>query len=214
MLALRCLPLPPRHRHCPPTLRCHTVYATLLVHAKEPRMLHAMLLTLAMAVSAPIDPATLPNRPVPTLDLNRYAGQWHEIAHLPMFFQRKCLGAVTARYTPMPDGTIHIHNACRTSRGTQTVDGVAKIVDGQNAAFKVRFAPAWLSWLPRAWADYWVIEVSPDYQWAVVGSPSRKYLWILARRPDMQRTLFEDIKQRARHRGYAVENLVLMAPVN
>jgi apolipoprotein D and lipocalin family protein len=182
--------------------------------AKEPRMLHVMLLTLAMAVSTPINSPTLPNRPVPTLDLDRYAGEWHEIAHLPMYFQRKCVGAVIARYTPRADGTIHIHNACETSSGRQTVDGVAKIEDDQPAVFKVRFAPAWLSWLPRAWADYWVIEVSPDYQWAVIGSPSRKYLWILSRRPDMQRALFESIKHHARQRGYAVEKLVLMAPLN
>jgi apolipoprotein D and lipocalin family protein len=177
-------------------------------------MLHVMLLTLAMAVSTPINSPTLPNRPVPTLDLDRYAGEWHEIAHLPMYFQRKCVGAVIARYTPRADGTIHIHNACETSSGRQTVDGVAKIEDDQPAVFKVRFAPAWLSWLPRAWADYWVIEVSPDYQWAVIGSPSRKYLWILSRRPDMQRALFESIKHHARQRGYAVEKLVLMAPLN
>jgi apolipoprotein D and lipocalin family protein len=177
-------------------------------------MLHVMLMTLMMAASTPITPPTLPNQPVRTLDLDRYAGQWHEIAHLPMFFQRKCLGAVTATYTPMPDGTIHVHNACQTADGRQTVEGVAKIEDGQPAAFKVRFAPAWLSWLPRAWADYWVIEVDPDYQWAVVGSPNHKYLWILARRPDMRRALFEDIRHRARQRGYAVEDLLLMAPVN
>lgn len=173
-------------------------------------MLHAMLMTLMMAAA----PATLVNQPVRSLDLNRYAGQWHEIAHLPMFFQRKCVGAVTATYTPMPDGTVHVHNACHTRDGRQTVDGVARITPGQPAALKVRFAPAWLGWLPRAWADYWVIEVDPDYQWAVVGSPSRKYLWILARQPDMKRALFESIKSRARQRGYAVEKLVLMAPVD
>jgi apolipoprotein D and lipocalin family protein len=177
-------------------------------------MLHVMLMALLMASSAPASAAALPNQPVSTLDLDRYAGQWHEIAHLPMFFQRKCLGAVTASYTPMPDGTINVHNSCNTRRGTQTVDGVAKIVDGQPAAFKVRFAPAWLGWLPRAWADYWVIDVAPDYQWAVIGSPSRKYLWVLARRPDMQRALFESILDRARRRGYAVEKLVIMAPVD
>jgi apolipoprotein D and lipocalin family protein len=177
-------------------------------------MLHVVLMTLLMAASAPIDPPTLPNQPVPELDLDRYTGQWHEIAHLPMFFERKCLQAVTASYTPMPDGTIHVRNACQTRDGRQTVDGVAKIVDGQPAAFKVRFAPAWLGWLPRAWAHYWVIEVASDYQWAVVGSPSRKYLWILARRPDMRRALFESIKERARRRGYAVENLEIMAPLD
>lgn len=177
-------------------------------------MLHVMLMALLMASSAPASAATLPNQPVSTLDLDRYAGQWHEIAHLPMFFQRKCLDAVTASYTPMPDGTIRVHNSCRTSRGTQTVDGVARIVDGQPAAFKVRFAPAWLGWLPRAWADYWVIDVAPDYQWAVVGSPSREYLWVLARRPDMHRALFERILDRARRRGYDVGKLVLTAPVD
>jgi apolipoprotein D and lipocalin family protein len=177
-------------------------------------MLHVMLMTLLMASSAPAGTATLPNQPVSTLDLDRYAGRWHEIAHLPMFFQRKCLGGVTASYTPVSDGTIHIHNSCRTRRGTQAVDGVAKIVDGQPAAFKVRFAPAWLGWLPRAWAEYWVIDVAPDYQWAVIGSPSRKYLWVLARRPDMHRALFESILDRAHRRGYAVEKLVVMAPVD
>ena len=58
-----------------------------------------------------------------------------------------------------------------------------------------------------------MIEVAPDYQWAVVGSQSRKYLWILARRPEMQRVLFESIKDRARRRGYAVEKLMIMAPL-
>jgi apolipoprotein D and lipocalin family protein len=176
-------------------------------------MLH-VLMTLLMASSASVSAATLPNQPVSTLDLDRYAGQWHEIAHLPMFFQRKCLGAVTASYTPMPDGTIHVHNSCLTSRGTQTVNGVAKTVNGQPSAFEVRFAPAWLGWLPQAWAEYWVIDVAPDYQWAVIGSPSRKYLWILARRPDMPRALFESLRDRARRRGYAVEKLVLMAPLD
>ncbi|MFC5437861.1 lipocalin family protein [Rhodanobacter umsongensis] len=179
-------------------------------------MLHVLLMTLVMAASTstPINPSTLPNQPVRTLDLDRYAGQWHEIAHLPMFFQRECLGAVTARYTPMPDGTIHVHNTCQTDSGMQTVDGVARVVNGQPAVLKVRFAPAWLGWLPRAWAEYWVIEVASDYQWAVVGSPSRKYLWILARRPDMYRGLFESIRERARQRGYPVEKLVLMAPLD
>jgi apolipoprotein D and lipocalin family protein len=175
-------------------------------------MLHTVLMTLLMAASTPVAPQTLPNQPVPELDLDRYAGQWHEIAHLPMFFERKCLEAVTATYTPMPDGTIHVRNACETRDGRQTVDGVAKIVEGRPAAFKVRFAPAWLGWLPRAWAHYWVIDVAPDYQWAMVGSPSGKYLWILARRRDMRRALFENLKERARQRGYPVEELMIMAP--
>ncbi len=78
----------------------------------------------------------------------------------------------------------------------------------------MRFAPAWLGWLPWVWADYWVIDLDADYQWAVVGSPSRKYLWILSRQPGMNGELFQNLKQRARERGYPVEKLVIAAPVN
>jgi lipocalin len=120
----------------------------------------------------------LRNQPVSTLDLNRYAGTWHEIAHLPMYFQRKCQDRITATYTLRADGRIHVRNACRTKAGKEDVaHGIAKPAGGPAGALKVRFAPGWLSWVPWVWADYWVIELDPDYQWAVVGSPSRKYLW-------------------------------------
>jgi len=144
----------------------------------------------------------------------RYAGQWHEIAHLPMFFERSCVSAVTATYTPRADGTIKVHNACRTKHGIKTVDGTARTDPGQPAELKVRFIPGWLSWLPDAWADYWVIAVDADYQWAVIGSPSRKYLWILARRPGMRHALFQTIIERARQQGYDVNKLMLMAPLD
>ncbi|MEO8999502.1 MAG: lipocalin family protein [Rhodanobacter sp.] len=178
-------------------------------------MLRPLLMTMLMIAALPTAAATtLPNRPVRALDLDRYTGQWHEIAHLPMYFQRKCVGAVTATYTSNPDDTIGVHNTCRTSEGMKTADGVAEVTKGQPAALKVRFAPAWLTWLPQVWADYWVIDVDTDYQWAVVGSPSRKYLWILSRQPNMPRGLFESLRQRALQRGYAVDKLVMMAPLN
>lgn len=177
-------------------------------------MLHSLLLTTLLVVAPPVAAGTLPNQPVHSLDLHRYAGQWHEIAHLPMYFQRKCLDAVTATYTPNPDGTVHVHNACRTGTGMTTIDGVARIRGHQPAALEVRFAPAWLTWLPVVWADYWVIEVDADYQWAVVGSPSRKYLWILSRQPEMNRELFRQLKERAHQRGYPVDRLLLMAPLD
>lgn len=173
------------------------------------------LLTIALWIAGwPLMAATLPNRPLDTLDLARYSGQWHEIAHLPMYFERKCLKAVTATYTPNPDGTVHVHNSCRTAKGMMAIDGVARMKDHQPAALEVRFAPAWLTWLPVAWADYWVIEVAPDYQWAVVGSPNRKHLWILSRHPALERGLFTAIRERARERGYPVDELILTAPLD
>lgn len=156
----------------------------------------------------------LPNRPVPQLDLDRYLGQWHEIAHLPMFFQRKCIDTITATYTKRPDGTVNVHNACRTADGMDASDGVARRMDDQSGALKVRFAPAWLGWLPMVWADYWVVELDPDYRWAVVGSPSRKYLWVLSREPRMDAATFRGIRERAAARGYPVDKLVMAAPLD
>lgn len=178
-------------------------------------MLGLTLSIVLMAGVAPAAASSLPNRPVNAVDLDRYAGQWHEIAHLPMFFQRKCVDNITATYTPNPDGTIKVHNACRSKDGSMDAsDGVAKKVPGQSGALKVRFAPAWLSWIPAVWADYWIVELDPDYQWAVVGSPSRKYMWVLSRTPAMKRGLFEQIKARADQRGYPVGKLVMAAPLD
>lgn len=178
-------------------------------------MLRSMLATTLMEAAAPMAAASLPNQPVVTLDLPRYLGQWHEIGHLPMFFQRHCVDRITATYTANADGTIGVHNACRAKDGSMNAsDGVARKVDGQTAALKVRFAPAWLSWLPLVWADYWVVDLDADYQWAVVGGPSRKYLWVLSRSPSMSRQLFDQIKERARQRGYPVDHLVMAAPLD
>lgn len=155
------------------------------------------------------------NQPVAELDLKRYAGQWHEIAHLPMFFQRQCIDRITATYTALADGTIEVRNACRTSTGgTDESVGAARPVAGRPGALKVRFAPAWLSWLPLVWADYWVVDLDPEYRWAVVGGPGRKYLWILSRKPSMDRAVFDAIKARAAERGYPVGNLIMAAPLD
>ena len=169
---------------------------------------------LAIVLAAGIGIAAVANQPVAQLDVQRYAGQWHEIAHLPMFFQRNCADRITATYVPQADGTIQVRNACRTKDGAREEStGVARTVAGTPGALQVRFAPDWLRWLPAAWADYWVIDLDPEYRWAVVGGPSRKYLWILSREPRMERALYAQITARARERGYPVERLVVAAPV-
>lgn len=167
---------------------------------------------VAMAMPAALQP--IDNTPVPALDLQRYSGPWHEIAHLPMFFQRKCKSDITATYTPKADGSIGVHNACMTKQGAMTAsDGVARPVAGKPGQLRVRFAPAWLSWVPGVWADYWVVDLDPDYGWAVVGGPGRNYMWVLSRTPTMDRRLFETLKSRAAARGYAVDKLVMAAPL-
>jgi len=170
---------------------------------------------LSLAVATPSVVATVPLAPVSDLDLTRYAGTWHEIARLPMWFQRKCESNVTAHYEPKADGTVAVHNACVTAEGkTIASDGVARRPDNfARGKLEVRFAPAWLSWLPLVWADYWVLALDDDYRWALVGQPGRKYLWILSREPSLDRATFEALKKQATAMGYDLAPLIVSGKV-
>jgi apolipoprotein D and lipocalin family protein len=177
-------------------------------------MLRALVVSTICAAALSAAPATATNAPVPRLDLQRYAGQWHEIAHIPMFFQRQCVNNITATYTLNADGTVGVRNACRTKGGvTDASLGVARTVPGTPGALKLRFAPRILGWLPWVWADYWVIDLDPDYRWAVIGGPSQNYLWVLSRTATMDTQLFHKLRDRAAGRGYPVEKLVMAAPL-
>lgn len=157
--------------------------------------------------------AAEPLRAVPELDLQRYAGTWHEIARLPNRFENRCAGDITATYTPLEDGRVRVVNACRQADGgRQSVQGMARRSGERAAELEVRFAPAWLSFLPFVWADYWVIAIDRDYQWAIVGEPDRDYLWFLTREPTVDAATFEALKGRARSMGYDLDALVVVNP--
>ena len=173
-------------------------------------MWNTVLLAATLASTPATLPAALPagspNQPVETLALSRYLGQWHEVARLPMFFQRKCVSDTTATYGRREDGRLTVRNACRKSNGQiMDVEGVARTTPTAGA-LEVQFAP---EWLPFGWADYWVIDLDPDYQWAVVGGPSRGALWILSRSPTMDPALLERLRQRAEARGYRLDKLLV-----
>ena len=153
--------------------------------------------------------ARTPVRTVPSVDLERYRGDWFEIARFPNRFQRQCVGDVRASYARRPDGRIDVVNRCRTADGVTEARGVARVVDEQTfAKLKVRFAPAWLSFLPVVWGDYWIIGLASDYSWAVVGDPNRDYLWILARAPRLDDERFGAARKAAADNGFNVERLV------
>ncbi|TDB33234.1 hypothetical protein TEP_05915 [Stenotrophomonas sp. TEPEL] len=190
------------------------VHPTLQSPARSrPMRLHPALLACLLLFAAPALAAE-PLRAVSELDIDRYAGQWHEIAHLPVSFQKQCVGEITANYGLRRDGRISVTNACRKADGERIVaEGVARPVAGQPGQLQVRFVPDWLSWVPLVWADYWVIALDPDYQWAMVGEPGRRYLWILARLPEMDRALFDRLKAKAEAMGYDLAPLRMMAPL-
>jgi len=168
----------------------------------------ALALVLAATVQTAVAQTQTPVRTVPFVDLDRYAGGWFEIARFPNRFQYECVGDVRATYARRPDGRIDVVNRCRTAGGETEARGVARIVDEQAfARLKVRFAPAWLSFLP-VWGDYWIIGLAPDYSWAVVGNPGRDYLWILARTPQLDEQSTAAATAAARNNGFDVTRLV------
>ena len=139
---------------------------------------------------------------VPSVDLDRYAGLWYEIARYPNGFERNCTG-VTAEYGLNSDGTVSVTNTCFKGSldGEKTVaEGKARIVEGSgNSKLKVKFAPAWV---PFAEGDYWVLALEPDYSAALVGSPDGKYLWILSSTAQLAGKTLARLKTRAEELGY------------
>lgn len=145
-----------------------------------------------------------PLQAVASVDLNRYVGKWYEIAHLPNWFQRGCASGTTAEYDLRPDGSIGVVNRCRQSNGrVKSARGRARLADknGPNSKLSVSFF-----WPFRG--SYWIIDLDPEYQWAVVGEPGRDYLWILSRQPKMEESLYAAITGRARQQGYDVTRLM------
>jgi len=147
---------------------------------------------------------------VSSVNLERYVGKWYEVSRFPNKFQTKCIGDVTAEYQKSDDGRIDVINRCRKANQTfEQATGIARIVDtASSAKLKVRFAPAWLSWLPMVWGDYWIIGLAPDYSYAVVGDPGREYLWILSRTPNLPEESFQLALRQAAEQGFDVKKLV------
>jgi apolipoprotein D and lipocalin family protein len=157
-----------------------------------------LLMSAMAAYDAP------PVRPVPSVDLTRYAGRWYEIARFPNWFQRKCAGDTTATYALRPDGKIDVLNECRQADGKLTsAKGTARLADPKGPKSKLKVTFFW----PFS-GDYWIIELDPEYQYAVVGHPGRNYLWILCRRPQMDESRYSELVEKIAAQGYDVKRIV------
>jgi len=169
----------------------------------------------------PADGAPLMRAPlqvVAPVDLKRYAGLWHEQARLPNRFQKQCAGHVTAEYTPLPNGQVQVRNRCVLDDGSvDEAVGEARLVPvaGLPGAgrLEVRFAPAWLGWLPFVWGDYWILKLDRSYQVALVGTPDREYLWVLSRVPHLSDSALQAELEYARTLGFEVDRVVRSAPL-
>jgi len=152
------------------------------------------------------------NRDLPTVDsvdLSRYSGRWYEIARLPNIFEKADMTNITADYDLLPSGLVSVCNSCRKGNGRESeISGVARPLDGTNTKLEVAFAPALLRFLPFVWGNYWILDLDSEYQWSLVGEPTRKYMWILGRQPDMDEDVFRTICSSAQDKGYDITDLM------
>ena len=136
------------------------------------------------------------------LILKKYVGLWYEIAKIPNSFQDNCISGTTAKYILKDDGEISVINSCIDEDGEiDKADGVARIVDNKsNAKLKVSFVSIF-GWRPF-WGDYWIIGLDENYQWAIVGTPNRKYGWVLSRTPQLSKETMTKTFEILKEQGY------------
>ena len=134
---------------------------------------------------------------VEQVDVSRYVGKWYEIASLPFSRQEGC-SCTTAEYEVLEDGVLRVKNSCMKEGELTVANGKAFVVEGtNNTKLRVQFF-----WPFRC--DYWVIDLAPDYSYAVVGVPSREYCWILSRKPSMDDATYAAILERIKVKGFDI----------
>lgn len=158
--------------------------------------------------------ATRTNLPTQSgVDLSKYAGTWYEQARLPNRFQDDCASDVRADYVLQEHGALGVTNQCKQANGEikiATAQGRLNpsVQPPDPAKLQVRFAPAWMSWLPWVWGDYWIIKLAGDDDYSLVGTPDRKYLWVLTREKQADESRVNTLLEYARAQGFAVDNVI------
>ena len=153
------------------------------------------LLAIASCASNP------PLETVRKVDIDQYLGRWYEIARLPNSFQKNC-DCTTAEYSLIDSTTIRVINKCIKNGEPDQAAGKAFVVEGSNnSKLRVQFF-----WPFRG--DYWIIELDPLYKYAVVGTPSRKYLWILSRFPKLDDETKKQLLEQIKSKGFDISQLI------
>lgn len=171
----------------------------------------SVLLCLGATQALAETPSTPPPlASVASLDVQRYMGKWYEISHYPNWFQKKCQGASRAEYALKDNGEVQVVNRCRLENGeTNVASAVGRQVGGADSArLKVSFAPAWLSFIPAVWGDYWVVDLDPEYSLVAVSEPKREYLWVLSRTPQVDAARYTALLARLEGQGFDVSKLI------
>jgi apolipoprotein D and lipocalin family protein len=141
-----------------------------------------------------------PLETVSHVDLEQYLGKWYEIARFPQNFEKGC-ACSTAEYSMNEDGSVKVLNTCTKNGSPEVTEGKATVIDKKHRSkLKVQFG--------IFSGQYWIIALAPDYSYAMVGHPNRKYLWILNRKPVMDSQVYNYLLVQAAAKGFDVRKLV------
>ncbi|OYU32671.1 MAG: lipocalin [Comamonadaceae bacterium PBBC2] len=182
---------------------------TRLTSAKRLALAACLALMAAAAWAQPAPLAT-----VPSVDVPRYMGTWYEIAKYPNWFQKKCVSSTSATYSLQADGQVQVLNRCKTAKGewSEALGQARQIGRANSPRLQVRFAPSWLSFIPLVWGNYWIIDLDPQYQWVVVSEPSREYLWILSRTPELPAATYQSLLDKLAVNGFDLQRIQPSSP--
>jgi lipocalin len=157
---------------------------------------------LAHSLFHSADYSKVNNQPITSLDVKRYMGKWYEIARFNHSFE-KGMTHVMTEYTLLPDGKIQVLNQGMKNGEMKKILGKAKQPHPEQAPGQLK-----VSFFLWFYSDYNIMELDPDYQYALVGSSSDKYLWILSRTPEMPKAKLDEFLQIIRQRGYDPSKLI------
>lgn len=149
-----------------------------------------------------------PVHTVPFVDIVRYSGKWFEIASIPNRFQKECARGTMAEYALVENHRIAVTNSCIRENGTlDRAQGIARIENPEsNAELKVSFFR--LFGVNFFWGDYWIMGLDPDYRYAFIGTPDRKYGWLIARAPELDTASMDKLWGLVKSQGYSPDKFV------
>lgn len=145
---------------------------------------------------------------VASIDLQRYLGTWYEIDRLPIRHEPEDATDVTAHYSLNDDGSVRVHNRCLHKGRIEEAIGQATAIDDSHGKLEVSFLPEGLRWIPFTKGDYWILQIDSGYTVALVGSPDRRYLWLLSRQPQLDAGTRQHYIAHAAQLGFDVEKLI------
>ena len=171
--------------------------------------MNQLLIGLLLSISALPALAQEALTTVASVNVPRYMGTWYEIAKYPNWFQRKCVSNTSAQYSTQPDGTVRVQNRCTQADGkvSEAIGQARQIGESTSPKIQVRFAPEWLSFVPLVWGNYWVIDLDTDYQLVAVSEPTRDYLWVLSRTPEVSAKAYDELMARLEKKGFDLKKL-------